>query len=107
MFRSSHCRADGGSKRKGYKEVSGSIKFETKNSDILRIFEIKKIPLPLTIEISKGNLICFMDDDDFSDNKRVTLQVKEFLSNGFPKKKYMACCTGVRKEYPNGYFKDF
>ena len=59
------------------------------------------------IEISKGNLICFMDDDDFSDYQRVTLQVKEFLSNGYPKKKYMACCTGVRKEYPNGYFRDF
>ena len=59
------------------------------------------------IELSKGNLICFMDDDDFSDYQRVTLQVKEFLSNGFPKKKYMACCAGVRKEYPNGYFRDF
>jgi len=59
------------------------------------------------IEISKGNLICFMDDDDFSDPRRLTLQVKEFLLNDFPKKKYMACCAGVRKEYPNGYFKNF
>lgn len=59
------------------------------------------------IEISKGNLICFMDDDDFSHPNRITLQVKEFLSNGFPTNRYMACCTGVRKKYPNGYIKEF
>ena len=38
------------------------------------------------IDSSKGNLICFMDDDDFSEPNRVTLQVKEFVLNGFPKK---------------------
>mgnify|MGYP001263038735 CR=1 FL=1 len=59
------------------------------------------------IEKSKGNLICFMDDDDFSDPKRVKLQVDEFIKNGYPKEKNMACCTGLRKEYSNGYFKDF
>ncbi len=59
------------------------------------------------IEVAKGNLICFMDDDDYSDSQRVTLQVKEFLSNGFPKNKYMACCTGLRKEYSNGYSREY
>ena len=59
------------------------------------------------IDSSKGNLICFMDDDDFSEPNRVTLQVKEFVLNGFPKKKYMACSAGIRKKYPNGYFRDF
>lgn len=59
------------------------------------------------IEVAKGNLICFMDDDDYSDSQRVTLQVREFLSNGFPNNKYMACCTGVRKEYSNGYSRNY
>lgn len=59
------------------------------------------------IEVAKGNLICFMDDDDYSDSQRVTLQVEEFLSNGFPNIKYMACCTGLRKEYSNGYSRNF
>ena len=43
------------SKRKGYKEVSGNLKFETKNEDTLIISEVKKTSLPLTIEIFKGN----------------------------------------------------
>ena len=59
------------------------------------------------IEFAKGNLICFMDDDDYSDSQRVTLQVREFLSNGFPENKYMACITGLRKEYSNGYSRNF
>ncbi len=59
------------------------------------------------IQKSKGNLICFMDDDDYSDSKRVNLQVNEFIKNGYPKIKNMACCTGLRKEYSNGYFKNF
>ena len=48
-----------------------------------------------------------MDDDDFSDSKRVNLQVNEFIKNGYPKVKNMACCTGLKKQYDNGYFKNF
>ena len=48
-----------------------------------------------------------MDDDDFSDSKRVKLQVSEFIKNGFPKIKKMACTTGLRKQYSNGYFKEY
>jgi len=59
------------------------------------------------IKRSKGQLICFMDDDDFSDSKRVRLQVSEFIKNGFPKVKKMACATGLRKQYSNGYFKEY
>ena len=53
------------------------------------------------INKSKGDLICFMDDDDLSDPRRVRLQVKQFINNGFPKQKNMACCTGIKKEYSN------
>ena len=59
------------------------------------------------IKKSKGALICFMDDDDFSDSKRIKLQVNEFIKNGFPKVKNMACCTGIKKQYSNGYFKEY
>ena len=59
------------------------------------------------IKKSKGELICFMDDDDTSHSKRIRLQVNEFIKNGFPKVKNMACCTGIRKQYSNGYFKEY
>ena len=59
------------------------------------------------IKKAKGDLICFMDDDDFSDSKRIRLQVNEFIKNGFPEVKNMACCAGLRKQYNNGYFKNY
>ena len=48
------------------------------------------------IEKSKGDLICFMDDDDFSDPRRIKLQVDEFIKKGFPKIKYID--TNVTKK---------
>ena len=57
------------------------------------------------IKNSRGELICFMDDDDYSDSQRVKKQVKQIMESGFPKKKFIACCTGLKKVYKNGHSK--
>ena len=61
----------------------------------------------LIIDKSTSEIICFMDDDDYSENKRVEKQFEELKKNGYPKSKYIACCTGIRKKYQNGYIKNF
>ena len=60
----------------------------------------------LIIEKSTSEIICFMDDDDYSEHKRVEKQFKELKRNGYPELKYLACCTGIRKKYKNGYIKN-
>lgn len=61
----------------------------------------------LIIENSKTNIICFMDDDDYSDFDRVKKQVQEIIKSGYPEEKFIACSTGINKTYRNGYSKDY
>ena len=60
----------------------------------------------LIIENSSSEIICFMDDDDYSSNERVEKQYIELKKNGYPELKYLACCTGIKKKYKNGYVKN-
>lgn len=57
------------------------------------------------IKNSNSELICFMDDDDYSDPQRIQKQVIQIIKSGYPKKKLIACCTGIEKVYKNGYTK--
>ena len=55
--------------------------------------------------LSQGDFICFMDDDDYSDPQRIQKQVIQIIKSGYPKKELIACCTGIKKVYKNGYEK--
>jgi glycosyltransferase involved in cell wall biosynthesis len=60
------------------------------------------------LEAARGDFIAFFDDDDQSHPQRVSMQYKkiheiEFQSGHFA----VACYTGVRRHYPNGYTPEF
>ena len=57
------------------------------------------------IKNSNSELICFMDDDDYSDSQRIQKQVIQIIKSGYPNKELIACCTGIKKVYKNGYQK--
>lgn len=55
------------------------------------------------ISHAKGEFICFMDDDDFSDPKRVSLQIKSVYRAGYPEEKNIISTCGIKRRYPSGY----
>ena len=55
------------------------------------------------IRNASGEVICFMDDDDFSESTRVSKQIKALKKGNYPKNKLVACSTSMKREYNNGY----
>ncbi len=52
---------------------------------------------------SKGEYICFMDDDDISHPDRVSMQVASMKDFGYPKKKFIVSTCSILREYETGY----
>tara|TARA_B100000161_G_scaffold134784_1_gene95565 strand:+ start:217 stop:1158 length:942 start_codon:yes stop_codon:yes gene_type:complete len=55
------------------------------------------------INKSKGEIICFMDDDDLSMPNRVKKQIEAMKNVGFPNQKLIACSVSMERTYNNGY----
>lgn len=52
---------------------------------------------------SKGDFVCFMDDDDFSDPYRISTQVESIMRAGYPREKNIISTCGVKRRYSSGY----
>lgn len=52
---------------------------------------------------SSGDVICFMDDDDFSLPNRVSAQMQELENADYPKNKLIACSASMIRKYSSGY----
>ena len=59
------------------------------------------------VKNSKGDIICFMDDDDISLKDRVKNQVIKITKVGDPRKNIIACTCSIRREYKTGFSKTF
>ncbi len=57
----------------------------------------------LIIHNSKGEIICFMDDDDYSFPKRISSQLLELKNADYPNNKLIACTVSMVREYESGY----
>tara|TARA_B100000212_G_C27369883_1_gene532075 strand:- start:79 stop:1023 length:945 start_codon:yes stop_codon:yes gene_type:complete len=55
------------------------------------------------INKSKGEIICFMDDDDWSMPNRVEKQIQAMKNVGYPNKKLIACSVSMERIYKNGF----
>ena len=55
---------------------------------------------------SKGSYICYMDDDDFSDKKRIELQIKAIIDEGFNKNDCVVSICNIKRKYSSGYIKE-
>ncbi|CAE19679.1 putative glycosyl transferase [Prochlorococcus marinus subsp. pastoris str. CCMP1986] len=55
---------------------------------------------------SKGSYICYMDDDDFSDKKRIEIQLKGIIDEGFKKSDCVISICNINREYSSGYIKE-
>ena len=53
----------------------------------------------LVIKKSKGEFICFLDDDDFSDPFRVQYQIDSIKKAGYPKNKFVVSTCGIERRY--------
>ena len=53
----------------------------------------------LVIKNSKGEFICFLDDDDVSDNNRVEYQVNAIKQAGYPQNKFIVSTCGIQRKY--------
>ncbi len=51
------------------------------------------------IRNSKGEFICFLDDDDISDTKRVECQIDSIIKAGYPKNKFIVSTCGIERKY--------
>ena len=58
------------------------------------------------INNSNGDIICFMDDDDYSFPKRISSQLSELEKANYPKNKLIACTVSMVREYDSGYKRD-
>ena len=57
-------------------------------------------------KIAQGDFICFMDDDDISDKRRIEIQVDSILDSGFNKNDNVLSICNIEKRYLSGYKKD-
>ncbi len=57
----------------------------------------------LIINNSNGEIICFMDDDDYSFSKRISSQLGELEKADYPNNKLIACTVSMVREYESGY----
>ncbi len=55
------------------------------------------------INNSIGEIICFMDDDDYSSPKRVSSQLKELEKANYPNNKLIACTVSMIRKYDSGH----
>ena len=55
------------------------------------------------INHSCGEIICFMDDDDYSYPKRVSAQLKELEKANYPNNKYIVCTVSMMRVYASGH----
>ena len=55
------------------------------------------------VKNSEGDIICFMDDDDFSLPNRVSSQIKELKNADYPNNKLIACSASMTRKYNSGY----
>ncbi len=55
---------------------------------------------------SKGSFICYMDDDDFSDRKRIEIQMKTIYDQGFKKSDCVLSICNIKRKYSSGYIKE-
>ena len=60
----------------------------------------------LIINNSNGDIICFMDDDDYSFSKRISSQLRELEKANYPNNKLIACTVSMVREYDSGYKRD-
>ncbi len=54
---------------------------------------------------SSGEIICFMDDDDYSSPKRVSTQLKELEKANYPNNKLIACTVSMIRKYESGHIR--
>ncbi len=57
-------------------------------------------------KLAKGDFICFMDDDDISDKRRIEIQLNSIINSGFNKNDNVLSICNVEKIYISGYKKD-
>ena len=57
----------------------------------------------LIIKNSKGDIICFMDDDDYSFSKRISTQLEELEKADYPNNKLIVCSASMVREYDSGF----
>lgn len=55
------------------------------------------------IKESKGEIICFMDDDDWSMPNRVKKQMQAIFNSGYPNKRLIACTASMERVYANKF----
>ena len=55
-------------------------------------------------ELSQGDFICFMDDDDISDKRRIEIQINSILNSGFNKNDNVLSICNIEKNI-SGYKK--
>lgn len=53
----------------------------------------------LVIKNSKGEFICFLDDDDISDVHRVRFQLDSIKQAGYPKNNFVVSTCGIERRY--------
>ena len=58
----------------------------------------------LVIKNSKGEFICFLDDDDVSDNNRVEYQIDSIKQAGYPKNKFIVSTCGIERKYSEKFY---
>ena len=58
------------------------------------------------IKNSKGDFICFMDDDDISEKDRVKKQVKSIFQSGFNSNDCVLSICNIFRRYKSGYLKE-
>ena len=55
------------------------------------------------IKNSKGEFICFLDDDDISDTYRVQYQIESIKKAGYPKNKFVVSTCGIERKYSDKF----
>lgn len=59
----------------------------------------------IVLKNAKGSFICFMDDDDFSDKKRIESQINAILKAGLNENDYVLSICNINREYSSGFIK--
>ncbi len=57
------------------------------------------------LNLSDGEFICFMDDDDFSEKFRIKEQIESIYRAGYPQNNDVISICGIKRVYPTGYTK--
>ncbi len=60
----------------------------------------------VVLKNAKGSFICFMDDDDISDKKRIEVQINSIFNEGYDKNNCVLSICNIYREYPSGYIQN-